>query len=124
MVCLHVLLATPHVILRVSERNSVTERGRRSFDQSRFEFHRHNRRTILHTDFPIRKSLDVEGTAKGSAPPADAFRAGDHVRHAKFGEGIVVSCQESSGDLLVTVAFKGNAGLKRLLASFAALERM
>jgi len=59
------------------------------------------------------------------APPvADAFRAGDHVRHAKFGEGIVVSCQESSGDLLVTVAFKGDAGLKRLLASFAALERM
>ena len=58
------------------------------------------------------------------SPPADAFRAGDHVRHAKFGEGIVVSCQESSGDLLVTVAFKGAAGLKRLLASFAALERM
>ena len=46
------------------------------------------------------------------------------MRHAKFGEGIVVSCQESSGDLLVTVAFKGDAGLKRLLASFAALERM
>jgi DNA helicase-2/ATP-dependent DNA helicase PcrA len=66
----------------------------------------------------------VEGAAEGPALPADAFRAGDHVRHAKFGEGIVVSCQESSGDLLVTVAFKGNAGLKRLLASFAALEHI
>jgi DNA helicase-2/ATP-dependent DNA helicase PcrA len=66
----------------------------------------------------------VEGAAEGPALPADAFRAGDHVRHAKFGEGIVVSCQESSGDLLVTVAFKGDAGLKRLLASFAALERV
>ena len=54
----------------------------------------------------------------------DAFRPGERVRHAKFGEGIVVSCQETSGDLLVTVAFKGDAGLKRLLASFAALEPM
>jgi DNA helicase-2/ATP-dependent DNA helicase PcrA len=68
----------------------------------------------------------VEGNepAEGPALAADAFRAGDRVRHAKFGEGIVVSCQEASGDLLVTVAFKGDAGLKRLLASFAALERV
>jgi DNA helicase-2/ATP-dependent DNA helicase PcrA len=66
----------------------------------------------------------AEGAAEGPALPADAFRAGDHVRHAKFGEGIVVSCQESSGDLLITVAFKGDAGLKRLLASFAALEHL
>jgi len=67
----------------------------------------------------------VEGIEPAEAPPvADAFRAGDHVRHAKFGEGIVVSCQEARGDLLVTVSFKGEAGLKRLLASFAALERM
>ena len=73
---------------------------------------------------PVEGREPVEGAAEGPALPADAFRAGDHVRHAKFGEGIVVSCQESSGDLLVTVAFKGDAGLKRLLASFAALERM
>jgi DNA helicase-2/ATP-dependent DNA helicase PcrA len=66
----------------------------------------------------------IEGAVEGPSVDADAFRAGDRVRHAKFGEGIVVSCQESSGDLLVTVAFKGDAGLKRLLASFAALERM
>jgi len=66
----------------------------------------------------------VEGPAERPPVPTDVFRAGDHVRHAKFGEGIVVSCQDSNGDLLVTVAFKGEAGLKRLLASFAALERI
>jgi DNA helicase-2/ATP-dependent DNA helicase PcrA len=70
----------------------------------------------------------VEGLGEGAdeepAIPLDAFHAGERVRHAKFGEGIVVSCQEASGDLLVTVAFKGDAGLKRLLASFAALERL
>jgi DNA helicase-2/ATP-dependent DNA helicase PcrA len=61
---------------------------------------------------------------EGPSVPSDAFRAGDHVRHAKFGDGIVVSCQDSGGDLLVIVAFKGEAGIKRLLASFAALERV
>jgi DNA helicase-2/ATP-dependent DNA helicase PcrA len=66
----------------------------------------------------------AEAAVEGRSVGADAFRAGDHVRHAKFGEGIVVSCQDSSGDLLVTVAFKGDAGLKRLLASFAALEHI
>jgi DNA helicase-2/ATP-dependent DNA helicase PcrA len=53
------------------------------------------------------------------------FAAGDHVRHAKFGEGIVVSCEEEKGgDQLVIVAFKGEAGIKRLLLSFAPLEHL
>jgi len=53
------------------------------------------------------------------------FAAGDHVSHPKFGEGIVVSCEEEkSGDHLVIVAFKGEAGIKRLLLSFAPLERL
>jgi DNA helicase-2/ATP-dependent DNA helicase PcrA len=57
--------------------------------------------------------------------PDVAFAAGDHVRHAKFGEGIVVSCQEEKGgDQLVIVAFKGEAGIKRLLLSFAPLEHL
>jgi len=75
---------------------------------------------------PVEGPELVEGAefAEGPAVALDAFRPGERVRHAKFGEGIVVSCQETSGDLLVTVSFKGDAGLKRLLASFAALERM
>jgi DNA helicase-2/ATP-dependent DNA helicase PcrA len=57
--------------------------------------------------------------------PDIAFVPGDHVRHAKFGEGIVVSCQEEKGgDQLVIVAFKGEAGIKRLLLSFAPLEHL
>ncbi|HJX62123.1 MAG TPA: UvrD-helicase domain-containing protein [Dehalococcoidia bacterium] len=90
-------------------------------------------RPVANVHFHSRVSVHaepVEGTERdeeaAEAPPVDvdAFRAGDRVRHVKFGEGIVVSCQESSGDLLVTVAFKGDAGLKRLLASFAALEHI
>jgi DNA helicase-2/ATP-dependent DNA helicase PcrA len=56
--------------------------------------------------------------------PLEAFNAGDHVRHPKFGEGIVVSCEPSGpGDYQVVIAFQGEAGIKKLLRSFAPLER-
>jgi DNA helicase-2/ATP-dependent DNA helicase PcrA len=53
-----------------------------------------------------------------------AFAAGDRVRHAKFGEGVVVSCAPKGSDQEVTVAFKGEAGIKKLLVSFANLEKV
>jgi DNA helicase II / ATP-dependent DNA helicase PcrA len=51
-----------------------------------------------------------------------AWRAGDHVRHRRFGEGIVVTSQLVKGDEEVTVAFVGQ-GVKRLIAAYAGLER-
>jgi len=53
-----------------------------------------------------------------------AFKQGDLVRHAKFGEGIVVSSTPRAGDVEVLVAFKGNVGMKKLLQSFAPLEKV
>ena len=52
------------------------------------------------------------------------FSAGDHVRHKQFGEGIVLSCVPDRSDFLVTVAFKGESGIKKLLLSFAPLEKV
>jgi len=52
------------------------------------------------------------------------FAPGDKVRHAQFGDGVVVSSQRRSGDEEVTVAFAGKAGIKRLLASMAGLKRL
>src|SRR5262249_15165534 len=51
-----------------------------------------------------------------------AFFAGQKVRHATFGDGIVVSSKLVENDEEVTVAFTGK-GVKRLLASFAKLEQ-
>jgi DNA helicase-2/ATP-dependent DNA helicase PcrA len=51
------------------------------------------------------------------------LKSGDHVRHAQFGEGVVVSCQPVKHDAEVVVAFDG-AGVKRLLLSFARLEKV
>ncbi|MCD6291508.1 MAG: UvrD-helicase domain-containing protein [Anaerolineae bacterium] len=51
------------------------------------------------------------------------FSPGDRVRHKLFGEGVVVSSQVTGDDEEVTVAFDGR-GVKKLLASFARLEKL
>ena len=51
------------------------------------------------------------------------LKAGDHVRHATFGEGVVVRCQPVKDDVEAVVAFDG-VGIKKLLVSFAKLERI
>jgi DNA helicase-2/ATP-dependent DNA helicase PcrA len=50
-------------------------------------------------------------------------KAGSRVRHAAFGEGVVVSSQPVDGDFEVVVAFRGS-GVKKLLLSFAKLEKV
>jgi DNA helicase-2/ATP-dependent DNA helicase PcrA len=56
--------------------------------------------------------------------PRTGLRAGDHVSHEMFGEGIVVNCQASAGDHEVTIAFRGDAGVKRFLLSLAPLQKL
>ena len=70
-------------------------------------------------------------TLPGAAPipptprpaPTGKLVPGDKVRHAKFGEGTVVSSLPNGNDFEVAVAFDG-AGVKRLLLSFAPLEKI
>ena len=72
------------------------------------------------------------GAAPGSGParPARAiipgerqFRDGDRVRHARWGDGIIVSSKLTRSDEEVTVVFKDAAiGRKTVLASLANLE--
>jgi DNA helicase-2/ATP-dependent DNA helicase PcrA len=54
------------------------------------------------------------------------YSAGEHVRHAKFGEGIVITAAMTANgnDQEVTVAFKGEGGVKKLLLSCAPLEKL
>ncbi|MBI4198049.1 MAG: UvrD-helicase domain-containing protein, partial [Chloroflexi bacterium] len=75
---------------------------------------------------PGRGPMDATGggNGRGTASQAVPLKAGDHVTHKQFGEGIVVSCVAAGADHEVTVAFKGNAGVKRLLLSFAPLQRV
>ncbi|MGD9143707.1 MAG: UvrD-helicase domain-containing protein [Dehalococcoidia bacterium] len=69
---------------------------------------------------PPETTWSHEGEPDYDAPE---LKPGDHVTHAQFGEGVVVSCQPVKHDAEVVVAFDG-AGVKRLLLSFARLEKM
>ncbi|MFB0558940.1 MAG: ATP-dependent helicase [Dehalococcoidales bacterium] len=51
------------------------------------------------------------------------LKAGDHVHHAQFGDGVVVSTKPVKDDEEIVVVFKG-AGIKKLLLSFARLEKV
>jgi len=61
--------------------------------------------------------------ASASSLEVSELRAGDHVRHEEFGDGVVVNCQSVKDDQEVVVAFD-SVGLKRLLLSFAHLEKV
>jgi DNA helicase-2/ATP-dependent DNA helicase PcrA len=68
----------------------------------------------------------VRRDERPSADDADhnAFSGGEKVRHPLFGEGIVVSVMTKGDDQELKIAFKGGAGIKKLMLSFAPLERM
>jgi len=51
------------------------------------------------------------------------FRAGDRVRHARFGEGMVVSVSGSGEEVILSVAFP-SGGIKKLDPQYARLERV
>ncbi|MBE9482257.1 MAG: UvrD-helicase domain-containing protein [Chloroflexi bacterium] len=55
---------------------------------------------------------------------APELKAGDHVHHAQFGDGVVVSCQPVKDDNEIVVAFSSGIGVKKLLLSFADLEKV
>ncbi len=66
----------------------------------------------------------VTTTISEAQPTPPSLRAGDKVLHNTFGEGMVVSCIPSGDDYEVAVAFTGGAGVKRLLLSYAHLEKV
>ncbi len=76
-----------------------------------------------------RRSSPSDGLPRSSsrpraAPPPEAisFFSGQRVRHAVFGEGLVISSKLVDGDEEVTVRFADRE--RRLLATFARLERI
>jgi DNA helicase II / ATP-dependent DNA helicase PcrA len=75
----------------------------------------------------IRAPVWAAPVSRAAPPPAPArqpaFRAGQRVKHATFGEGVVIETRLERNDEEVTVAFK-KAGIKRLLASFANLQKL
>jgi DNA helicase-2/ATP-dependent DNA helicase PcrA len=55
--------------------------------------------------------------------PETQFKTGESVNHKTFGQGTVILVQVQDDEELVTVAFPGK-GVKKLIASFAQLEKL
>ncbi|MDE3113388.1 MAG: UvrD-helicase domain-containing protein [Chloroflexota bacterium] len=94
--------------------------------RARYAERRAARRREALTDLPTAwsgaRSVNGNGRKEArSAPGSTRFKAGQKVRHASFGEGIVVSSSTRADDEEVTVAFPGK-GVKKLMASFADLR--
>ena len=73
---------------------------------------------------PAPRRARVAARPAAEPEPLPQLATGDKVRHAKFGEGIVTGTKPSGADMEVTVAFADNQGIKRLLQSFAKLQKI
>jgi DNA helicase-2/ATP-dependent DNA helicase PcrA len=76
----------------------------------------------------VGQSAESAASWRPSLRPTDEarvvqFRAGQRVRHPTFGEGIVIESRLQRDDEEVSVVFE-ESGIKRLLASFARLEKL
>ncbi len=60
--------------------------------------------------------------ASHKTAPVD-YKAGDRVRHNKFGEGTIISSAPMGGDFMLEIAFDG-IGTKKIMANFAKLTKV
>jgi DNA helicase-2/ATP-dependent DNA helicase PcrA len=70
---------------------------------------------------PVAASLYSWNRPSSFSPADIELKAGDHVHHPQFGNGVVLSCQPLNDDAEVVVVF--NKEVKKLLLSFANLEK-
>ncbi len=75
-------------------------------------------------DSQVMPSIYSRDKAPVPSVTSSELKAGDYVRHAQFGDGVVVSCRPVKDDTEVVVAFTSGVGVKKLLLSFAKLEKI
>jgi len=70
---------------------------------------------------PARSTVNRATPPPAPADPEQKYRAGQRVRHASWGEGLIISSRILDGEETLDVAFE-SVGIKRLIASLAKLE--
>ena len=71
---------------------------------------------------PSAGSQPPSGKASSSSQSASGYRVGARVRHAKYGQGLVIKVEGAGDEAKLTVSFPGY-GQKKFVAKFAALEK-
>jgi len=74
-------------------------------------------------DQPTTAAASGSTTGPDNSPVPPQLKAGDHVSHTQFGEGVVVNSREVKNDSEVVVAFI-DQGVKKLLLSLAGLKKI
>lgn len=72
----------------------------------------------------IRRDWPQRDTAPDPQFLPDPVNAGTKVHHPTFGEGVVINAKRVDADYEITVAFKDNVGIKRMLQSLAGLRNI
>jgi DNA helicase-2/ATP-dependent DNA helicase PcrA len=75
---------------------------------------------VMPTLYSSRTRTPAPNTPSSDFPE---LKPGDHVHHAQFGDGVVVNCHSVKDDKEAVVAFSSGVGVKKLLLSFARLEK-
>jgi DNA helicase-2/ATP-dependent DNA helicase PcrA len=77
-----------------------------------------------------RKSWAVSGwsgssqSQKPAPPPDPQYRTGQRVKHAYYGEGMVLESEFEGRSEMVTVLFQNGIGVKKLLSDMAPMEQV
>ena len=109
--------------LSPGKRRLSGQRGGRTLPTPSTQTVQPTERVVRQADTPVIRRRRHAASAQPQGPGL-ALNTGDRVRHKTFGEGIVTEAKPARGDTEVTVAFKDGHGVKRLLLSFAPLEKV
>lgn len=87
------------------------------------ELHSHSSPALTPNPSPAKSVVPPGGRGGTIAAGAPPFKPGEKVKHAVFGQGVVVGCTGVGDEAQVTVAFP-NVGVKKLVVGYARLEKV
>jgi DNA helicase-2/ATP-dependent DNA helicase PcrA len=82
-----------------------------------------SRPTLQQATRPAGSNLSMSGRRFQDETPPGAFKLGQRVRHAKFGDGVVLSLEGQGANARVQVNFE-RQGTKWLMLGYANLESL
>jgi DNA helicase-2/ATP-dependent DNA helicase PcrA len=72
---------------------------------------------------PAKPTAKIIGKAATSEIAASGYRSNQRVKHAKYGQGLIVRVEGEGEDAKLTINFPGY-GMKKLVAKYAGLEKL
>jgi len=113
----------PADLVEVQKKRSSLLSASRSDSRAKPSYQPSNSQSSYREQTRWRNPLEPAAPKPTPSSGETTFSRNDRVKHAKFGEGTVIDVKIQDGEEEVTVAFPGK-GIKRLLVSFAPLEKL